>query len=66
MNFVSFCVPWGLGNIAFAIILHSFTLTLFGFGIILGGLCVAIEWDIEMNNLRVELNELKGDENQNE
>ena len=55
----SFCLPWGIGNIAFGIILESFTLMSFGFGLLIGGLCIAIEWDIEMFEMRVKLNKLK-------
>ena len=59
MNLMSFCIPWAIGNLVFGYILNSFALGVFGFGLILGGLCVAIEWDIEMIDMRIELKKLK-------
>ena len=63
MNLVSFCIPWAIGNLVFGFILNSFTLGLFGIGLLVGGICVAIEWDIEMIEMRDKLNELKGGKN---
>lgn len=47
MNWVSFTIIWGLGNYIFGVVLNNLVLRVFGMGIILGGLCIAIAHDKE-------------------
>lgn len=47
MNWVSFTIIWGLGNCIFGVVLNNLVLRVFGIGILLGGLCIAIGRDKE-------------------